>query len=196
MLTKIQVRMLDVFNFFEELTFRQVKERSKQKSNNVVQIALKEFERQGIVKTTEVGDVTTYRLDLDDNLAVSYLGLNNEVNIKESKLPKDILTEIQSRILKHTPFFVLAVFGSYAKAAQKKGSDFDIAVIVEKDTKEIAPFIETVKRRELINIDYHIFTVKDFLEMLKQEQENIGKQIYKNSIIFYGFNQYLSLIKK
>ena len=31
--------------------------------------------------------------------------------------------------------------------------------------------------------------------MLQAEYENVGKQIYKNSIIYYGFIEYCNLIR-
>ena len=89
------------------------------------------------------------------------------------------------------------IYGSRAKGNFKKGSDVDVAVIVESEyiKKEIIPLLETVKRRNIRHIDYHVFTRSEFLEMLHAEYENLGKQIYKNSIIFYGFIPYCRLIR-
>ena len=58
MLTKQQLHILRVFkkDIFIDLTFKQIKEQSKQKSNNIVQIALKEFQIQNIVKTKKTGN--------------------------------------------------------------------------------------------------------------------------------------------
>ena len=55
MLTKEQLNILSVFkkDLFSSLTFKQIKQQSRQKSNNIVQIALKEFQKQDIVKTKE-----------------------------------------------------------------------------------------------------------------------------------------------
>ena len=88
------------------------------------------------------------------------------------------------------------LFGSYAKGTAKKDSDLDIAIIVEDNTtkKEVIPYIETVKRREIIDIDYHIFTQKEFIDMLKAEQENVGKEIYRGNLVYYGFNFYCYMI--
>jgi len=199
MLTKQQLTLLGVFkkDIFASLTFKQIKEESKQKSNNIVQIALKEFKEQDLVKTKVTGDVTTYSLNFDNNLTLSYLNLINELEIQKRKFQKEILAEIQKKISKQTDFFILIVFGSYAKNKATEKSDLDIAVIVESEQtrKEIAPFLETVKRREIKPIDYHIFTRNEFLEMLRVESENVGKQIYKNSIIYYGFMEYCNLIR-
>ncbi len=199
MLTKQQLTIFGVFkkDLFASLTFKQIKEESKQRSNNIVQIAIKKFKEQDLVKTKVTGDVTEYSLNLDNNLTLSSLNLINELEIQKRKFPKEILSEIQKRISKQTNFFILIVFGSYAKNKATEKSDLDMAVIVETEQtkKEITPLLETVKRREIKPIDYHIFTRKEFLEMLRVEAENIGKQIYKNSLIYYGFIEYCNLIR-
>jgi len=200
MLTKEQMNILGVFhsNIFAELTFKQIKEQSKQKSNNIVQIALKEFQKQDLIKPKTMGDVTAYSLNLDTNLAISYLNLINQGEISKRKFPKEVLSEIQKRVFKQTEFFILIVFGSYAKGKATEKSDLDIAVIVEteKTKNEITPFLETIKRREIKPIDYHIFTRSEFLEMLKADVENVGKQIYKNNLIYYGYIEYCNLIRR
>ncbi len=200
MLTKEQLRILSVFknDIFVSLTFKQIKQQSKQKSNNIIQIALKEFQKQDIIKTKKIGNITEYSLNLNNNLTLSYLNLINEYNIITSKMPKKTLNEIQNRIFKHTKLFILIVFGSYAKNKVTSKSDLDIAVIVESEQakKDIAPFVETIKRRETTPIDCHIIAEPEFLEMLKADFENIGKQIFKNNIVYYGYIQYCNLIKE
>lgn len=198
MITKQQLNILSVFhkNIFAELTFKQIKEETKQKSNNIIQIALKEFQKENIIKTKITGDVTAYALNLGNNLTLAYLNIINQS--QKQKLPKDILAEIQKRILKQTEFFILIIFGSYAKKNATEKSDLDVAIIVESEQtkKEITPFLETIKRREIQPIDYHIFTRTEFLEMLKADVENLGKQIYKNNLVYYGFIEYCNLIRK
>jgi len=200
MITKQQLRILSVFmkEPFAELTFKQIKKESGQKSNNIVQIALKEFQKQGLVKTKKTGNVIAYSLNFGNNLTIGYLNLLNESEIKRKKFPAEILAEMQNKISKYTDFFILIIFGSYVKGKTNEKSDLDIAVIVEseKTRKEVMPYIETIKRRELIKIDCHIFTEKEFLDLLQAEEENLGKQIYKSSIVFYGFIEYLNLVRK
>ena len=199
MLTKQQLTILNIFqkDLFASLTFKQIKEESKQKSNNIVQLALKEFKKQNLVKTEVTGDVTTYSLNLNNNLTLSNLNLTNDLEVQKRKFPKEILTEIQKRLSKQTNFFILIIFGSYAKSKATEKSDLDIAVIVESEQtkKEITPLLETVKRREIKSIDYHVFTRSEFIEMLKAGAENVGKQIYKNNLIYYGFIEYCNLIR-
>ncbi len=199
MLTKKQLNILSIFkkDIFTSLTFKQIKQKSRQKSNNIVQIALKEFQKEDIVKTKKIGDVTTYFLNLNNNLTLSYLNLINESDINKSKIPKNVLENIKYKIFKYTELFILIIFGSYAKSEATKKSDLDIAVIVESEhtKKEIAPFLETIKRREVIQIDSYIFTRTEFLEMLHTDLENVGKQIFKSNIVYYGYIPYCNLIK-
>ena len=200
MLTKEQFNILSVFkkDIFASLTFKQIKQQSRQKSNNIVQIALKEFQKQDIVKTKETGDVTTYSLNLNNNLTLSYLNLINESEISKNKMPKNILEDIKNRIFRYTELFILIIFGSYAKSEATKKSDLDVAVIVESEQtkKGIAPYLETIKRREITPIDCHIFTRSEFLEMLRADFENVGKQIFKSNIVYYGYIPYCNLIKE
>ncbi|PIN85962.1 hypothetical protein COV19_07130 [Candidatus Woesearchaeota archaeon CG10_big_fil_rev_8_21_14_0_10_44_13] len=199
MLTKEQIKIIGCFkrDISIGLTFRQIKEQLRQKSNNLIQIALKEFKKQGLIKTKETGDVTTYFLNLDNNLTLSYLNLVNELEISKNKMPVDVLKRIQAKVSGYTEFFILIVFGSHVKGKAKEKSDLDIAIIVEseKTKKEVSPYLETIKRREILRIDYHIMTRDEFLEMLKVDYENLGKQIYKNNIVYYGFIEYLNLIR-
>ena len=199
MLTKQQLTIFGIFkrDLFASLTFKQIKEESKQRSNNIVQIAIKKFKEQDLVRTEITGDVTTYSLNHNNNLTFSYLNLINDLEMRRRRFPKEILSEIQRRISKQSNFFILIVFGSYAKNKATEKSDLDIAIIVEseKTKKEITPLLETVKRREIKPIDYHVFTMSEFLEMLKTESENVGKQIYKNNITYYGFIEYCNLIR-
>ena len=150
-----------------------------------------------MLKTKVTGDVTTYSLNFN-NLTLSYLNLINDLEVQKRKFPKEIVAVIQRRISKRTFFFILIVFGSYAKNTPTKTSDLDITVIVDTDhsKKEIIPLLETIKRREIKNIDYHIFTAPDFLEMLNTDYENVGKQIYKTSIICHGFIEWCELIQR
>ena len=200
MLTKEQLKIFGAFkkDIFAHLTFKQIKEDCAQKSNNVVQVALKQFQEENLVKTHKTGDVTAYFVNMDNNLALSYLSLINELEIYENKkVPKKVLKEIQKRVSRHSEFFVLIVFGSYAKNKASRKSDLDVAVIVdsEQSKKEVAPYIETVKRREIIKIDYHVFTRGEFALMLTQDDENVGKEIYRSNVVYYGLVEYYNMIK-
>ncbi len=200
MLTKEQFNIFGVFSpdIFKELTFSEIKKMSRQNSNNTVQIAIDKFKKENLVKAKKTGDVTAYSLNLDNNQSLLNLALINEVNLQKSAIPLEILHELQKNIMRKTEFFILLAFGSFVLGKATKRSDLDIAVIVESERtkKEVIPYAETVKRRSIVKIDYHVFTRNEFLKMLSANYENVGKQIYKNHIVYYGFIEYCNLIRR
>ncbi|MBU2638662.1 MAG: nucleotidyltransferase domain-containing protein [Nanoarchaeota archaeon] len=199
MLTKTQLRILDAFrkNIFQKLDFKKVKALSGQKSNSVIQAALLAFKELNVITFEKAGKSIFYSLNFENSLTLSYLSLLAGLELRSNKLlPFVILQKIQKRLQKETPFFILFVFGSYAKKTPRQGSDLDVAVIVEDNTKvtDVKPGLATIHRRELMDIDYHVFALNEFLEMLFDENENLGKQIYRGSVIYYGAAQYYSLL--
>lgn len=199
MLTKQQMRMLGTFakNVLGRYTFKDIKQMSRQKSNSAVQDALREFRKQELVTVEKAGNVSLYSLNMKSNAALGYLALVNEEKLRENKnIPVRVLKKIDSELRHYTDFYIVLVFGSYAKGKQNAKSDLDVAVIVESDAskKEVIPYLATVKRRELLEVDYHVFTRAEFQEMLYIELPNVGKEIYLDNVIYYGAVQYYLLL--
>ncbi len=76
---------------------------------------------------------------------------------------------------------VVVLFGSYAKGKQTEKSDIDILVI-NKDGKKSISFskYELLYKKKINPI---FVTKKEFKTMLKDKEENVGKQALKNHII-------------
>lgn len=94
-------------------------------------------------------------------------------------------------------FFIILVFGSYAKGTQTQNSDLDILLIVQ-DKKQL-PQIENAvnKAYSKVKKSLHIIEIDDFKEMISQEKAlNIGNSARKNHVILYGAEQYYLLLKK
>ena len=99
-----------------------------------------------------------------------------------------------SEFLKHAehPFFILLLFGSYAKGEEKKDSDLDLILITKtkEDTleKNLRQTYMKVKK-SLIHID-----AQDWKEMRKNTREmNVGNEAEKEKIILYGIEQFYHL---
>jgi len=200
MLTKEMLNTYNVFreDVFKPLTFKEIKRLAKKRSQNAMVLALDEFRRLGIVKTRKTGNVATYAANMDSSLALGYLEVLNGLEWhKEKKIPKRILQDIQERVFKYSEYFTLGVFGSHAVHEATPKSDLDIVLIVDSPQakKEVIPYLETIKRREITPLDYHVFTRQEFLEMLIDDEENLGKQIYAKSKIYYGLIPYYHLVK-
>lgn len=92
-----------------------------------------------------------------------------------------------------TPFFILLVFGSYAKKQERRKSDIDLLLISEGEAIKT----EIHEKIKLIPLDIHLidFSAKEFLSMLKTTEFNVGKEAFYNNIILFGIEDYYRLIQ-
>ena len=194
MLTKKQIQLLSILKPFREYTRKQIKEISKESSNNLIQIALINLKQQNILKEKEVGKSSLFSLNLN-NLTKTYLSLANQESLtKQTKQTINILTK---EIEKYTSFYSIIIFGSYAENKQRKHSDLDVAIIIkdkiQKTNMKLA--INSTKNKSLQKLDIHVISKTEFKEMLNQEEENLGKQILENHKVINNPNIFYSLIR-
>jgi predicted nucleotidyltransferase len=198
MLTRKQIKILNIFagSEFKEFSFKELKELCRENSTSIIQNAIKAFLKEGLIKERKIGTSKLYSLNHENDKVYTYL----ELFIKE-KLPKQVkysLQLIKESIDKHTCFYSLVVFGSYASGKQSKTSDLDVAVFIdkEKDKKRMEASLKSAGLKSFLKIDGHVITNKEFLEMLKIESENLGKQIARKHLIIYNPLIFYSLLKE
>lgn len=198
MLTKKQLRILNVFqkNKFREISFREIKELCNEKSSSVIQNALRAFLSEKLILEKAIGTSRLYAIDHDNNKVYSYFELFNREN-----LPKQIngaIYELEKNLDKHTLFYTMAIFGSYSVGEQKKTSDLDIAVIIENDNKKkaVEAVFKSIELKTSLKIDGHAITKEEFLDMLRIESENLGKEIVRKHLIIHNPVIFYSLIKE
>ncbi|MBS3074768.1 nucleotidyltransferase domain-containing protein [Candidatus Pacearchaeota archaeon] len=196
MLTPKQIKIFEAFlrNPYQELTYKEIKDYSKEKSNSIIQIAVVKFLAEDLVKKREVGNIILYALNIDNSAVFSYF----DIIIKEkiSNLVKKSLNIIREE-LSNIDFVSIVIFGSYAEGKQKEKSDLDIAIFVNsaEDKKNCELSMKSAELKSILKIDAHVITKDEMLQMLKDKHENLGKQIaYKhlaihNPMIFYSILQ-------
>ena len=198
MLTKKQLLIFGAFirNIFKEYSYKELKKLSNEKSNNAFQLAIKEFKKESLIKEKKVGTSRLYTLNIENEFVYNYLSLTAQL-----KLPKQAYEEIKllkKELEKYTLFYSLIIFGSYVNNSYKKDSDLDIAIIVQDKSKEkdIKIALNSMSNKALIKIDAHIITIGEFLEMLKVDYENLGKQIAIKNLPIHNINIFYKIIKK
>jgi len=198
MLTKKQLKVLNIFqrNEFKELTWKQVKELSKEKSSSVIQDAIKAFLTEELITEKKIGTSKIYAVDHKNNKVYTYFETYN----KES-LPKQVLKtirELEEGLDKHTFFYSIVIFGSYAVGEQKKDSDLDIAVFIEQEEKRkiVEAVFKSMEIKSILKIHGNVITKDEFLEMLKVDYENLGKEIARKHLIIHNPAIFYSLIKE
>ena len=196
-LTEKQLEIFSVFvkQPFAELTRKQIKNEANEKSNNALSLAISQFRKENIIIEKKVGKSGLLKLNLRNDLSFFYIALANEKRIP--KTAKETIERIKEEIERITPFYSLAIFGSYAISNQKQSSDLDIAIFIEdkKDIKKIEAAINSAKLKSLVEIDSHVITKSEFSEMLVNNEENLGKQIARKHLAVYNHSIFYDLVR-
>jgi len=198
MLTKKQLRILNTFqkNEFKEITWKQVKELSKEKSSSVIQDAIKAFLTEELITEKKIGTSKLYTINHKNNKVYAYFETYNKENLSKQVLKS--IKELEDSLDKHTPFYSIVIFGSYAIGEQKKDSDLDLTVFIEHEDKRkiVEAVFKSMETQSFIKIDGHVITKDEFLEMLKADYENLGKEIARKHLIIHNPVIFYSLIKE
>lgn len=198
MLTDKQMEIFTVFvkNPYKKRTRQEIKHLSKEKSNNALNIALDKFKKENLIIEKKVGRSSLFKLNFENNLIYYYIALCNDKRLK--KIVKLSLNYVIEEVKKETLFFTIIVFGSYAIGQEKKSSDLDIAIIVEDKykVKDIEIKLSNATLKSVLNLDIHVIVYEDFLKMLNNNEENLGKQIARKHLVVYNNKIFYDLLNE
>ena len=198
MITEKQLKIFQVFakNPFADYTLKQIKEFSKEKSNNALAIAMKRFKKENLFNEQKVGKSSLYSLNLENDIVYYYIALSNHDRL--NKLAYKSIKLVKESIRKHTNFYSIVVFGSYATQEQKKDSDFDVAVFIEKENlrKDVQRALNGAELKSVLQLDGHVITKDEFLDMLKTDEENLGKQIARKHLVIYNHQIFYAIMQE
>ncbi|MBU0907374.1 MAG: nucleotidyltransferase domain-containing protein [Nanoarchaeota archaeon] len=198
MLTEKQLKIFEPLtrNILKEYTIKEIKESCGEKSNNALALALKKFKEENLIKERRVGRSLLFTLNIDNELVFNYIQLINTKKIPKSAFRA--IERIKEDVEKHTSFFTIVVFGSYAIGKQTKDSDLDVAVLIEEENKRkvIESALKSSELKTPLQIHGHVISKDEFLEMLKVDEENLGKQIARKHLSIYNSHIFYSLLKR
>lgn len=197
MLTK-KYRIIEVFTRepWKALTFKQVKNLSKNKSDHYVHKSLKDLVKDDILKEERVGNNILYSVKNSVH-SLNTIGYITEYRTNTAKyLPDKNLKKLIKKL--KTSFYSFIITGSYAKKQQKEDSDMDIVIICDDAQKPGKVLAQIRLASELMMPEVHpyIFRESEFYEMLTNKEENYGKEIAKNNLILTGAKQYYTILMK
>lgn len=137
----------------------------------------REIKKMSSLVTSEtVGKAKTIEINLKNPVIKSYLAISSEEEKKGYLKGQPIIRKIASELSNET----VVLFGSYAKHTHNEKSDIDLMVIGSgKRTIYFSEYELLFKKR----INPIFITKKEFQLMLKEKEENVGKQALKNHII-------------
>ncbi len=190
-------KIMEVFERkpWEMLTFKQVKQFSKNKSDNYVHRTLKKFVRTQVLIEKKYGNSIVYSPSHSNN-SIRVLSLVSEYKAAIADLPNKLINSLINEI--PTSLFSFIITGSYAENKQTKKSDLDIAVIFDnaRNTKEILVPLKNIGELSVPYIHPYVFTEKQFYEMLINDEENYGKEMARKHLIVFGAEAFYKILFK
>ncbi len=135
-------------------------------------------EMKDLIIINLIGKAKTVQLNKSNPVITAYLTISSDKEKTEFLLNHPLIKKIANELDTRD---IVILFGSYAKALQTEKSDIDIVVINNDGKKSISFSKYELLFKKKINPIY--LTKKEFQSMLREQQENIGKQIVKDHII-------------
>lgn len=131
-----------------------------------------------LLKIEAVGKSKTVALNTNNTAVKSYLIISSEEEKKEFLKNQPMISKIASELnTKDT----VVLFGSYAKSTEKETSDIDLLIISKKGDKSLSFSKYELLFKKKIN---PIFVTKsELVRMLRDKDENVGKQALRGHII-------------
>jgi predicted nucleotidyltransferase len=132
----------------------------------------------GLILLQAIGKAIVISPDKKCPTIKSYLAVSSEEEKKEYLQNQPIINKITSELDTED---AVVLFGSYAKNTQTENSDIDLLIINKNGKKDISFSKYELLYKKKINPIY--ITKKEFKDMIKDNEENVGKQTLKNHII-------------
>ena len=109
---------------------------------------------------------------------------------------KEIAVMYDSLMALSSKFYVLLVFGSYAKRTNTKHSDIDLMVIVpDKEQDRMESEIHRIVKTIPLKIQVNVVSESDFVAMKNSRQVTVGSEVIKKNILLHGVEVYYELIR-
>ncbi|HLC86706.1 MAG TPA: nucleotidyltransferase domain-containing protein [Candidatus Nanoarchaeia archaeon] len=198
MLTKKQIKIFNLLqkNVFKEYTYKEIKGLSKEKSNSVIQNAVMAFLKEELIIEKTIGTSKLYSINYKNEKFYLYFEIFNKEILPKQAIKT--INELKNTLDKHTLFYSIIIFGSYAIGEQKKDSDLDIVVFIEEENKRkiIEAVFKSMELKSFLKIEGHAITKKEFLEMLTVDYENLGKEIARKNLAIHNSAIFYSLLKE
>lgn len=174
-----------------------IKEISKliKRSYALTHAAVNSLVHTRVLLTQKIGNSIACRLNLSAEpqlLALSSLQLAHHFL---QKVPfAFVIDELKEKL--HNAFYILLVFGSYAKRTSTKDSDVDLLFIIqnEQDLENIKRKVKTVLSSTNLKIEFEVITISWLMDMFEQKN-SVGREALEGSIVLQGAEQYYTLVR-
>jgi len=195
MLTKNQIEILNLFrkNIFLKASILELKNILNKTSYSRIFNAVKELEKNKILKIEKIGHVNLVFTDLNSRFIIqaSYLDEDEAMN---SNIPNyDKIINI-----KELSNYLIIAKKSQEKAILKRGSEQELIIVIPDSYNPMS--IQEIAEKSLFlvypKINISVLKEKEIIEMLIEPQDNLGKEIFKSHVILKNACKYYELLKE
>lgn len=165
------------------------------KSKSYVELFIKKYVKEGVLKAEQIGKISTYCLNLSSAKARVYAGTVLEFTAWRKKhIPYKDMQALIEKI--PYPSHITLITGSYAKGTQREKSDIDVVIIIEDscDPKKVKAELKLQSELNIPPVHLYVFKASEFIEMLRNRELNYGKEIVKNNLILTQGQTYIKLL--
>ena len=166
-------------------TIREIS-RALEKDYKIIHTAVQLLVNKSIIITETIGSSTLCRLSNNYGIEVYTAESERRENILKNKNIEQINKEINTKI--KTSFYILLLFGSYAKNKQKIKSDIDLMFI--SNEKDFENKVSDIINLMPLKVHALTFTEEEFIRMKNNKELNIVKEGIENNIILYDIEGY------
>lgn len=171
----------------DELTMRQLAIEAKIPYTSAVRTLNKNMK---LFSFEEKGGLKLVSLNRDDPIVKHHLILA-ERQAKEHFCKQESLFTILEQDLVAGEYTLL-LFGSRAEGTHREKSDVDLCIINKNGEKNLRfSKFSTVSK---LDINPMFFSEEEFTEMLKSKEHNVGKEILRKHVIFYGEEYFWNVV--
>ncbi|MBU4502305.1 MAG: nucleotidyltransferase domain-containing protein [Nanoarchaeota archaeon] len=187
---KLRIIKMLLENKTKEFTIREIAKTTKIDYKTTYMIT-QELISEKTIKAKKAGQTTLCRIERSQFNPYIY----NAEYLRVQEILKNNNLNVMHRRIADTKehFFILLLFGSYAKKKQTKGSDIDLMLIT--DNSKTKNKIRSALSLMPLTTHLNTFTTEEFLSMLKTTEFNVGREADENNIILFGIEDYYGLIK-
>jgi len=172
--SKSRIKMLELFLFYSEKNFylREIARLTKE-NTNAVRRELKNLIDVGIIKREEKGNMIFYEINKTSPL---YEPLKT-IFMRTESLGKHLKEALKNKNTKY-----VLVYGSFASGRETEKSDIDLLIVGVIKQSDIIDAISGFERKMLREVNYIIWTEKEFEKRIK-ENHHLLADIIKNPVI-------------
>ena len=173
----------------------------KGKSYKNVRESIKELAKHRVLDTEDIGPYILCSLNIDEYATIEYIVFaeNSKKHAIYKKAPviKEICERLIEQIKRHTLFFSMVLFGSYAKGTFHEKSDIELIILIEKRyNADINREISSLQSIYTKKINTFVLTKNDYDSMLASKEEiNIGKESLKTHVILHSAEIFYEIVR-